>query len=142
MWYTFITLNFLVAFFSDLLLNIVSRSSYAPPSIKALYPYFKHYNSALLTAFYAGITVDIVLLITMLLSFLIFGFFEPVALKQLLKFIVLAFPIGYVADLLIYRFKLFGNQLDAFYRSAGAGFWGATSFIFSILISYFLIKFI
>jgi hypothetical protein len=32
--------------------------------------------------------------------------------------------------------KIFGNKLDRYYKELGAGFWGATAFVFSIVISY------
>jgi hypothetical protein len=136
----FIALNFIVSFIADLVLNLFSRSKYAPPTIRALNPYFKHYNSATLTAVYAGLTVVSVLLFTMVVSFFLFGFAEPLSLKQLGTFILLAFHIGYVADNLIFKYKIFGKTLDPFYKIAGAGFWGALSFVVAIFFAYFLVK--
>jgi hypothetical protein len=39
-------------------------------------------------------------------------------------------------DILIEKYKIFGNTLDEYYKDAGAGFWGAVAFIMSIMISY------
>ena len=135
----FIVLNFFVSFFSDLVLNILSRYKKSPAAIRALKQYFTYYNSPILTAVYAGFTVVSVLLITILLSFLFLGFTEPHTIKQLLKFLLLAFPLGYIADIIIYKYHIFGNHLDPFYKIAGAGFWGALSLIFSIVVSYFFL---
>lgn len=138
MCYKFIVLNFLIGFFSDLVLNFLSRYPQSPKSIQALYSYFKHYNSAFLTAVYAGLTVIVVLVFMMFCSYLLLGFAEPTTKKQLYTFLILAFPIGYLADILIYKMHIFGKHLDPFYKIAGAGFWGAISFLFSIVVSYFI----
>jgi hypothetical protein len=140
MCYKFIALNFAIGFLADLILNFLSRISFSPKSIQALYPYFVHYNSAFLTAVYAGMTILIVLLVTMLLSFSFLRFAEPRSLKQLTKFLILAFPLGYLADVLIYHWQIFGSHLDPFYEILGAGFGGALSFLFSIVVSYFLLS--
>ena len=85
----FIVLNFFVSFFSDLVLNILSRFKKSPAAIRALKSYFTYYDSPILTAVYAGFTVISVLVITILFSFFILGFTEPHNKKQLLKFIEL-----------------------------------------------------
>jgi hypothetical protein len=136
MCYTFIFINFFVGFISDLVLNILSRIKYSPPSIRSLYTYFKHYDSAILTAIYAGLTVISVLIPVMILSYIIFGFATPTNKTQLLKLILLSIPFGYFADVIIYKYHIFGNTLDPFYEIAGAGFWGAMSLIFSIVVSW------
>ena len=115
---------------------MLSKFKKSPASIRALQPYFKYYNSAILTAVYAGITVVTVLLVTILFSSFCLGFTEPRNKKELLKFILLAFPLGYSADVLIYKYHIFGKSLDPFYKIAGAGFWGAIAFLASIVISY------
>jgi hypothetical protein len=136
----FIVLNFFVSFFSDLVLNILSRYKKSPAAIRALKQYFTYYNSPILTAVYAGFTVVSVLLITILLSFLFLGFTEPHTIQQLLKFLLLAFPLGYIADIIIYKYHIFGKTLDSFYKIAGAGLGGAFSFLFSIFVSYLFLS--
>lgn len=141
MCYNFIFINFIVAFISDLVLNILSRIKYSPPSIRALYTYFKHYDSAILTAIYAGLTVISVLIPVMITSYIIFGFATPISKKQLLTLVLLSIPFGYFADVIIYKHHIFGNNLDPFYEIAGAGFWGAMSLIFSIFVSWKIINY-
>lgn len=137
--YSFIILNFLVSFISDIGLNLISRMKSAPPSIKSLLPYFKYYNSILITAGLAGLTVVSVLLITMFLSYFLLGFTVPVnSTYRLLNFLILAAPIGYIADQFIYKYQIFGTLLNSYYRIAGVGWWGMLAFIFSIIISYLL----
>jgi hypothetical protein len=140
------SLYFLIGFSSDLLLNYLSRQSYAPRAVKALKVYFdrktiksnslRHFISAM----NAGLTIIVALAITMLLSKLFLGFVHPNTIDQLWRFIILAFIIGYIADILIYKIQLFGDTLNLYYKKAGAGLWGAIAFIFSILVSYVLIK--
>ena len=74
----------------------------------------------------------------MLISKLVFKFLYPKNVKELALFILLAAPIGYVADLIIYYFQLFGPLMNSYYKKAGAGFWGSAAFIFSIFISFLL----
>ena len=140
MCYTFIFINFFIGFISDLVLNILSRIKYSPPSIRSLYTYFKYYDSAILTAIYAGLTVISALIPVMSLSYFMFGFATPISKKQLLTLILLSIPFGYFADVIIYKYHIFGNNLDPFYEIAGAGFWGAMSLIFSILVSWQIMK--
>ena len=133
----FIILNFIISAISDIGLNILSRLSISPDAVRALKPYFQS-HSLLISAGYAGITVVTVLIITMLISKLVFKFLYPKNVKELALFILLAAPIGYVADLIIYYFQLFGPLMNAYYKIAGAGFWGSAAFIFSIFISFLL----
>ena len=133
----FIILNFIISAISDIGLNILSRLSISPDAVRALKPYFQS-HSLLVSAGYAGITVVTVLIITMLISKLVFKFLYPKNIKELALFILLAAPIGYVADLIIYYFQLFGPLMNAYYKKAGAGFWGSAAFIFSIFISFLL----
>ena len=133
----FIILNFIISAISDIGLNILSRLSISPDAVRALKPYFQS-HSLLVSAGYAGITVVTVLIITMLISKLVFKFLYPKNVKELALFILLAAPIGYIADLIIYYFQLFGPLMNAYYKKAGAGFWGSAAFIFSIFISFLL----
>ena len=140
----FILANFMVSAVSDIFLNYLSHvnSVYIPKPILALKSYFKHYDDAILTAIYAGLTVIAALILTMFLSKLIWGFATPVTIPKLLRFLSLAIPLGYIADVFIYKYKVFGVTLDAYYKAAGAGFYGAMAFVFSIVFSYIWNKFI
>ena len=88
--------------------------------ILSLTPYFKN-KSIIKSAVYAGITVVIALLINMTLSKSILNFYLPNNLNNLVKFLCIAFPLGYTIDVLIERLKIFGNSLDTYYKVAGSG---------------------
>jgi hypothetical protein len=93
------------------------------------------------SAVYAGITIIVALLINMLISKSIFGFCVPGNNNELIKFLSIAFPLGYIIDILIDKLKIFGSSLDLYYKAAGAGLWGALAFVFSIIISYCIQKY-
>lgn len=140
--YKLISIYFFIGFISDVILNYLSRQTYVPTSIKALKVYFLRSsikNSVirdLISAINAGLTIAAAIILTMCLSSLIFNFVHPDTLRQLFKFLVIAFPVGYLMDIFIYKTELFGPTLNPFYKIAGAGFWGAMAFIFSILVAY------
>jgi hypothetical protein len=131
---------FIVTFVCDLILNFLSRLSFVPRSIKALKSYFDYYNNIILTGVYASITVIVCYLITALITFFIFNYYVPTNMNQLYMILLIAAPVGYISDIIIYKAKIFGTQLDAFYKEIGAGLSGAVAFIFAIVISFFLIK--
>ena len=135
--FIFMFLNFLLAFGSDIILNYIS---YNYGVVESLKPYFKN-RSVLGAAFAAGLTIVSALLINMVASYFILGFITPEDEEELIYFCILAFIIGYIIDIYIYEQKVFGNSLDLFYQEAGAGFWGALAFLFTIVISYFTMKF-
>lgn len=129
----FILLNFFVGFFSDILLNITNL-------VPSLTSYFKN-KTIIGSALYAGLTIVVALLITMLLSSMIFGFLMPLQMEQFYKFIILTAIVGYIADWYIYKAKVFGSDLDQYYKSLGVGFWGSAAFVFSVTLSYILVNF-
>ena len=139
-----ILLYFLIGFVSDLILNVMSRWPMAPASVKALKYYFdrKTNQSAFwrhsVSGINAGLTIVCTLIPTMVLSHFIFGFTHPQTLQQLWRFILIAFGMGYAADVIIYKLEPFGDTLQLFYKLAGVGLWGALAFIFSILVGYVL----
>ncbi len=138
---TFIIIVFVVSALSDILLNVLSKNSlikkYNFKIILSLIPYFKN-KTIIQSAVYAGITIIVALLINMIISKNVFGFYIPNNNIELVKFICIAFPLGYIIDIMIDNYKIFGNSLNLYYKIAGAGLWGALAFIFSILISYLL----
>ena len=137
----FIIIVFVVSALSDILLNLLSKNQVIKKNnwkiILSLKPYFKN-KSMTQSAVYAGITILVALFINILISKNIFGFYVPSNNNELLKFISIAFPLGYIIDIIIDKFKIFGNSLDLYYKVAGAGLWGALAFVFSIIISYLL----
>ena len=134
----FLFLIFIVSFVSDIVLNVLSTHFNI---IQSLQPYF-YKQSILKCAFDAGITVLVAVLINMYFSYLFFGFILPDTFTQLIYFCILAFFIGYMMDIFIYKFNVFGNRLTKYYNEYGAGLWGAIAFVFAILISYVISYFI
>jgi len=137
----FIIINFIVSALSDISLNLLTRNSltkdYNLKIILSLRPYFKN-KSMVKCAVYAAITIVIALLINILISKNLLGFYIPHNNAELIKFICIAFPLGYAIDIIIDKLKIFGNDLDLYYKVAGAGLWGALAFVFSIIISYLI----
>lgn len=130
----FLFLNFVVSFLSDILLN---KGNLVP----SLNTYF--YNqSSLKTAMDAGITVLLAVVITMGISFVVFRFSEPTNIKSLSYFCILAFLVGYVMDVFIYKFNVFEDRLNEYYKTMGVGLWGGLALIFSIVVSFVLQKYI
>jgi hypothetical protein len=140
----FIIINFIVSALSDVSLNLLSRNSltkdYNFKIILSLIPYFKN-KSMIKCAVYAGITIVVALLINILISKILLGFYIPHNNNELIKFIGIAFPLGYAVDIIIDKLKIFGNDLELYYKIAGAGLWGALAFVFSIIISYLIQKY-
>ena len=130
--FIFIILNFLIGFISDIVLNVTN----IVPTLKS---YFAN-KSIIQSAAYAGITIIVALLVVMGFSKLLFGFLIPNTNAELVKYSILAFTLGFLIDIFIYKMKVFGSSLDLYYKTSGAGFWGAASLLFSILISYFALK--
>ena len=134
----FVFFNFAVSFISDIILNDLSTNFNI---VTSLQPYF-YKQSIIKCAFDAGLTVLFALVINMIFSYFLFGFIIPNNFTNLIYFCLLAFFIGYIMDILIYKFKVFGDRLNVYYKKLGAGFWGALAFVFSIVISFFIQKYI
>ena len=132
----FVFFNFAVSFISDIILNDLSTNFNI---VTSLQPYF-YKQSIIKCAFDAGLTVLFALVINMFFSYFLFGFIIPNNFTNLIYFCLLAFFIGYIMDILIYKFKVFGDRLNVYYKKLGAGFWGALAFVFSIVISFFIQK--
>ena len=134
----FVFFNFAVSFMSDIILNDLSTNFNI---VTALQAYF-YKQSIIKCAFDAGLTVLFALVINMIFSYFLFGFIIPNNFTKLIYFCGLAFLIGYIMDILIYKFNVFSDRLDVYYKKLGAGFWGALAFVFSIVISFFIQKYI
>ena len=133
----FIFLNFCVAFISDVILRFLSTQN-INPIITSLKPYFKN-KSIMYAGFLAGLTIVSALLISLSVSYLCFGFLIPSSYNEMIYFLLISFILGYIIDYLIYKWQLFGESLNQYYQLAGAGFWGALAFLFSVIISYILL---
>jgi hypothetical protein len=136
--YIFILINFIISAISDIILNYLSRQSYSTKLIQSLKIYFEQ-RSTITSSIYAGLTVVITLIITILMSKLLFNFWYPkINLEELIKFLGLCFFIGYISDIVIYHLQIFGNSLNNYYSLTTPGFWGAIAFIFSVILSLIL----
>jgi ABC-type bacteriocin/lantibiotic exporter with double-glycine peptidase domain len=142
----FIIINFCVAYVSDNILNDLSKYSKIK-AFKLLSPYFKK-NSIVGAGIYAGLTVGFATLILMFLYKSIFNTYLPNTNSLYLFtsifmvyfiFFVIAYLIGYAMDVFIYRMNVFDN-LESFYKEVGAGNGGALSFVFSLGVSFIVLK--
>jgi hypothetical protein len=141
--FTFILINFIVSVFSDIILNDMANG-YKPGFlnsriINSLKPYFAN-KSIIISAIYAGLTICVTLILLSFITKILFEFYIPKNIRELSKYVVLGFILGYVVDILIDKLDIFGQSLQPYYKVAGAGLWGALAFIFSIIISYFIQK--
>ena len=134
--YTFIFINFIVSFISDIVLNDLSTlNNYK--SLESLAPYFKD-KYILEAGLYAGLTIGVALILIMIVSSITLGYYVPKTGYQLAQYCFLAYILGYIIDVLIEKLSVFGTSLDKFYETVGSGHSGAIAFVFSIIISYFL----
>lgn len=127
----FILLNFVVAAFADIALNDLSkRTKY----FQSLRPYFKD-KLISEAAMYAGATVVIGGCILLVVFNLLYNKFLPTNARESMKFLALAYLIGFVLDKVIDIFNIFGDSLRPFYSEFGSGNSGALAFIVSLTIS-------
>ena len=89
---TFVFVNFLVSATADIVLNDISNYYNLLPSLK---PYFRE-KSILFAALLAGLTIVGATLLLLPLSKLLFGFYVAKTFKQLIMFLALSYPIGFV----------------------------------------------
>lgn len=115
----FIIIIFIVSFISDLVLRVLS-----PKYIPSLVPYFNN-NSVISAGIYAGLTIVIATIILMIIN-------KFIQTKNIIIFLIIAFIVGYIMDIIIMKYNIFGDSLKPFYDTYGAGFWGATSFVFAL----------
>lgn len=156
----FLITLFCVSFMSDLILNDLTRSPLAKYHngviIKSLESYFKN-KSLVESGVYASITVVVAYLCLMVLwsllgmgmgmrmpslptRELVYSKLNISTLKLLFYELIAAFILGYGIDILIDKMKIFGDSLDDYYAVAGAGLWGAVAFVFSICLTYGLLR--
>jgi len=136
----FLLFNAKIAFFSDIILNILATQDikflekYAfMNSLKTLKPYFKN-KSMFKAAFYALLTVIIIAGIIMKIFQIFYDKYLPETSKEIFIYLVLSFIVGYVSDILIYKLDIF-PRLKTYYRVVGKGLWGAIAIVFSIFMS-------
>ena len=132
----FIIVNFLVGFFSDIFLNIISyRTSY----LQSLKKYFNNL-SVIRAGIYAGLTIISGLIPTILIYKIFTNKYVPTTYNDLLYFVIITFIVGYIYDIFLERINAFPD-LDEYYKIYGSGLWGALAFVFSVIVSFFIIKY-
>ncbi len=136
----FLLLNAKIAFFSDILLNILATRNIGflekysiMDSLKTLKPYFEN-KSMFKAAFYALLTVIIIVGIIMKLFQIFYDKYLPETNKEIFIYLVLSFIVGYIGDILIYKLNIF-PRLQKYYRVVGKGLWGAIAIVFSVFMS-------
>ena len=133
----FIIINFFVSYVSDNVLNDLSK--YTPyKALTSLAPYFKN-KSIVVAGIYAGLTVVFATILLMLFNRLFLNTYFPESRSQFIITIFVAYVIGYALDVFIYKMNIFDN-LQLFYKMVGAGNGGALSFLFSLVISFIVLK--
>jgi H+/Cl- antiporter ClcA len=136
----FLLFNAKIAFFSDILLNILATRNIGflekysfMNSLKTLKPYFVN-KSMFQAAFYALLTVVIIVGIIMKLFQIFYDKYLPETNKEIFIYLVLSFIVGYIGDILIYKWDIF-PKLQKYYRVVGKGLWGAIAIVFSVFMS-------
>ncbi len=136
----FLLFNAKIAFLSDIILNILATRNIGflekysfMKSLKTLKPYFVN-KSLFLAAFYALLTVIIIVGIIMKLFQIFYDKYLPENKKEIFIYLVLSFIVGYVGDILIYKLNIF-PLLKSYYKVVGKGLWGAIAIVFSVVIS-------
>ena len=128
----FLIFNALVGFFSDIILNIIATHDIYKP-INTLKPYFEN-KSTFQAAFYALLTVVIIVGIIMKIFEIYYNKYLPETNKEYIIYLILTFVIGYIGDILIYKWDIF-PRLQKYYRVVGKGLWGAIAILFSVFMS-------
>ena len=101
----FLVFNALIGFFSDIVLNIISKHDIYKP-INTLRPYFEN-KTTFQAAFYALLTVIIIVGIIMKLFHIYYNKYLPETNREYIIYFILAFIVGYVGDILIYKLNIF-----------------------------------
>jgi len=128
----FLIFNAIIGFFSDIILNIIAKHDIYKP-ISTLKPYFEN-KSVFQAAFYALLTVVIIVGIIMKIFQIFYNKYLPETSNEYIIFIIVTFIIGYLADILIYKINIF-PKLQTYYRVVGKGLWGALAITFSVTVA-------
>ena len=136
---TFLFINFMVSFISDIILRDIASVSEPTTIIGSLQPYFRE-RTVIGAGIYAGITIVIATLFVSIITLHTFLFSVPYTYKTLGLYMIIAYVAGYIIDVIIDKTNLFGPTLRPFYKKAKSGHWGAIAFVFSILVSYIIQK--
>ena len=137
----FLLLNAKMAFISDISLNFFANSNILSlkntkfyNSIKTLIPYFSN-KTVFVAAFYAMMTVLIILVIITELFNLLYDKYLPEENEEYIMYFIITFIVGYFSDIIIYKINIF-PKLQLYYRVVGKGLWGALAILFSVISSF------
>ncbi len=128
----FLVFNALIGFFSDIVLNIISKHDIYKP-VTTLRPYFEN-KTTFQAAFYALLTVIIIVGIIMKLFQIFYNKYLPETKKEIFIYFILTFIVGYIGDIVIYKLNIF-PRLKTYYRVVGKGLWGSLAILFSVGLS-------
>tara|TARA_Y100000591_G_C21772609_1_gene666404 strand:- start:59 stop:511 length:453 start_codon:yes stop_codon:yes gene_type:complete len=131
----FLIFNALIGFFSDVVINILTHMNLS--FLNSLKPYFEN-KSVFKAAFYASITVLIIVAIIMKIFNIIYDKYLPESQNEYIIFIILTFVIGFISDIIINRINIF-PRLKKYYKDVGEGLWGGLAIVFSVIISLILL---
>lgn len=135
--FTFLLIIFIVSAFADIVLNDLTRTQLGRTSriITSLIDYFKD-KLVLESALYAGITIVVATVLLITITMQLFKFRVPTTFTELGLMMLVAYPLGFIADVAIEKLKIFGTSLDHYYRVAGAGHWGAIAFEVALISAF------
>ena len=128
----FLIFNAIIGFFSDIILNIIAKHDIYKP-ISTLKPYFEN-KSAFQAAFYALLTVVIVVGIIMKIFQTFYNKYLPETNREYIIYLVITFIVGYIGDIVIFKMNIF-PRLKTYYKIVGKGLWGALAILFSVIVS-------
>ncbi len=103
-------------------------------------PYFKN-KTTIEAGIYAGLTILSAIIPLILISKKLFVEYIPTN-NNIIIIIIIGFIIGYIYDIIIDKFNIFGEPLKPFYKEHGSGFLGGASVVFTILVYKFMVYFV
>ena len=128
----FVVWLFVISLISDIILHYLAIQPHANTLLKSLRPYYKAYGH-ILSPLFAAITVVVVFLIQISTWYAIYSHPFPTSYIQTWIFMGMAVLYGYVADVFIYKFQVFGNTLEKYYAIPGAHVWGILAYLFALI---------
>jgi hypothetical protein len=138
--YNFIAFSvalFLVSAASDIVLHRFAFLKHANRVLKSLRPYYDKYGEVI-SPIFAAITVLTVYFIHVSIFYLFRHSLYPRTDVELIEFIVSAIILGICADIIIDKFRVFGNTLSSYYTLPFSYAWGFIAYLFALFWAYLL----
>lgn len=123
---------FIISLISDIVIHYFAIQPHANIILKSLRPYYNAYGN-ILSPLLAAITVVVVFIIQIFTWYVIFSHLFPTSYIQTWIFMGMAVIYGYVADVFIDKFHVFGNTLEKYYAIPGAHVWGILAYLFALI---------